>query len=151
MAEYTDRIDVAAPADQVFAFVSDIQNLPKYLPTVHHAHPQKGERVEVEGTANGHAYNSDGWFKVDEAARTMTWGSDGENDYSGKMAVTGDGSQATVACSLKFTPTGDVKQSMDKNQGGPSAAMTDGLHASLASIKALCEGTGGKQASSAEA
>ena len=150
MAEYSDRIDVQAPAESVFAFVSNVENLPKYLPTVHHAHPQSGERVEVEGEANGHAYSSDGWFKVDEASRTMTWGSDGENDYSGKMSVTGDGSRATVECSLKLTPTGGMKDSMDKNQGGPSAAMTDGLRASLQSIKQLCEGTGGKQPSSAE-
>ena len=150
MAVYSDRIDVSAPANAVFTFVSDIENLPKYLPTVHHAHPQKGERVEVEGAANGHPYNSDGWFKVDEAARTMTWGSDGENDYSGKMAVTGDASRAQVECSLKFTPSADMKESMDKNQGGPSAAMTDGLRASLQSIKQICEGTGGKERSSAE-
>lgn len=150
MSEYTNSIDVAAPADAVFKFVSDIGNLPKYLPTVHHAHKQPGERVEVDGKANGQAYNSDGWFKVDQAARTMTWGSDGENDYSGKMAVTGDGGHCQVSCSLKFTPTAGMKDAMDKNQGGPSAAMTDGLHASLQSIKQICEGTGGKQASSAE-
>ena len=150
MAEYTDRIDVAAPADAVFDFVSDIENLPKYLPTVHHAHPQTGERVEVEGAANGHAYNSDGWFKVDEAARTMTWGSDGENDYSGRMSVKGDGSKAQVECSLKFTPNEAMRESMDKNQGGPTAAMTDGLRTSLESIKQICEGTGGKKASTAE-
>ncbi len=150
MAEYTDHIDVAAPADAVFAFVSDIENLPKYLPTVQHAHPQSNERVEVEGKANGHPYNSDGYFKVDQAARTMTWGSDGENDYSGKMQVTGDGSTAKVACSLKFTPSESIKESMDKNQGGPSAAMTDGLRTSLQSIKQICEGTGGKEHSTAE-
>ncbi len=150
MAEYSDRIDVAAPADAVFTFVSDIENLPKYLPTVHHAHPQTGERVEVDGEANGHPYHSDGWFKVDEAARTMTWGSDGENDYSGRMSVTGDGSKSEVECSLKFTPSEGIKDSMDKNQGGPSAAMTDGLRASLQSIKQICEGTGGKQHSTAE-
>ena len=55
-----------------------------------------------------------------------------------------------MECSLKLTPEGGLKESMDKNQGGPSAAMTDGLRASLVSIKQLCEGTGGKQASSAE-
>ena len=150
MPEYTDRIEVSAPPDAVFRFVSDIENLPKYLPTVHGAHPKPGERVEVDGEANGHPYKSDGWFKVDPASRTMTWGSDGENDYSGKMAVSGEGSQSKVECSLKFTPTAGIKDSMDKNQGGPDAAMTDGLRASLASIKEICEGTGGKQPSTAE-
>lgn len=150
MAEYTDRVDVAAPANDVFRFVSDIGNLPKYLPTVHHAQSHPHQRVEVDGKANGHAYQSEGWFKVDQAARTMTWGSDGSNNYSGKMAVLEEGSISKVECSLHFTPTAEIKESMDRHQGGPSAAMTDGLRASLASIKAICEGTGGKQPSTAE-
>ena len=150
MPEYTDRIEVAAAPEAVFRFVSDIANLPKYLPTVHEAHAKAHDRVEVDGKANGHAYASVGWFKVDEAGRTMTWGSDGANDYSGKMAVSGEGDASRVECSLHFTPTGEIKDSMDRNQGGPSAAMTDGLRASLASIKQLCEGTGGKHTSTAE-
>ena len=149
MPEYTDRIEVAVAPDVVFRFVSDIKNLPKYLPTVHEAHSDPHERVEVDGTANGHAYKSAGWFKVDQSERTMTWGSDGENDYSGKMAVSGEDSRSTVECWLQFTPTGDVKESMERNQGGPSTAMTDGLRASLASIKEICEGTGGKHESTA--
>ncbi len=150
MPEYTDHIEVSAAPDAVFRFVSDIGNLPKYLPTVHEAHSHPHERVEVGGKANGHAYESAGWFKVDQAARSMTWGSDGSNDYSGRMAVSGEGSKSKVECSLQFTPTGAVKDSMDQNQGGPSAAMTDGLRASLASIKEICEGTGGKHQSTAE-
>jgi hypothetical protein len=150
MPEYTDRIDVSASPEAVFRFVSDVANLPKYLPTVQHAKPQSGERVEVEGEANGHHYASDGWFKTDAASKTMSWGSDGENDYSGRMTVSGSGNQATVECALKFTPKPEVKQAMDEHQGGPSAAMTDGLRASLQSIKQLCEGTGGKAHSTAE-
>jgi uncharacterized membrane protein len=150
MPEYTDRIEVNAPADAVFAFVADVENLPKYLPTVHQAHSQGGERIEVEGEANKHPYKSDGWFKVDQSGKAMTWGSDGENDYSGKMKVSGDGSRATVECSLHFTPPQGIKQSMDEHQGGPSAAMKDGLRASLQSIKDICEGKGGKHPSSAE-
>ena len=137
MPEYTDRIEVAVAPDAVFRFVSDIKNLPKYLPTVHEAHSEPHERVEVDGKANGHAYKSAGWFKVDPSDRTMTW------------AVSGDGSSSVVECWLHFTPTGDVKESMERNQGGPSAAMTDGLRASLASIKEICEGTGGKHESTA--
>ena len=150
MPEYTDRIEVSASPEAVFRFVSDINNLPQYLPTVHHAKPQAGERVAVEGEANGHSYASDGWFKTDAATKTMSWGSDGENDYSGKMTVSGSGNAATVECALRFTPKAEVKASMDEHQGGPSAAMTDGLQASLLSIKQICEGSGGKAHSTAE-
>lgn len=150
MPEYTDRITVDAAPDAVFRFVSDIQNLPKYLPTVHHAAPQTGERIALEGQANGHHYNSDGWFKVDPAAMTMSWGSDGENDYSGKMTVIAHGQAATVECALRFSPSPEIKDAMDKHQGGPSAAMTDGLRTSLHNIKQICEGTGGREHSTAE-
>ena len=150
MPEYTDRIDVGAPADAVFAFISDVENLPKYLPTVQGAHSHGTDRVEVDGKANGHPYASTGWFKVDPETKVMSWGSDGDNDYAGRMTVTGDAQAAEVACTLRFSPTPEIKDAMDKHQGGPSAAMTDGLRASLKSIKQLCEGTGGKQPSSAE-
>ena len=150
MAEYSDRIDVAAPADAVFAFISDIGNLPKYLPTVHGAHAHGTDRGEVDGTANGHRYASTGWLKSDPATRLMSWGSDGKNDYAGKMSVQGDGQASQVECTLRFTPTPAIKDAMDEHQGGPAAAMVDGLRASLGSIKRLCEGTGGKVPSSAE-
>ena len=80
----------------------------------------------------------------------MTWGSDGANDYSGKMEVSGEGDRSKVQCSLQFAPSADIKDAMDKHQGGPSEAMTNGLRASLASIKDICEGTGGKHAGSAD-
>ena len=150
MAEYTDRIDVDAPADAVFAFISDVGNLPRYLPTVHGAHSHGADRVEVDGKANGHAYASTGGFKVDPAMKLMSWGSDGQNDYAGKMSVQGDGTVSQVECTLQFSPSPEIRDAMDKHQGGPSAAMTDGLRASLASIKQLCEGTGGKVESTAE-
>ncbi len=149
MPEYSDRIDVTASADAVFAFISEVRNLPRYLPTVQGAHSHGTDRVEVDGTANGHQYASAGWFNVDQGARSMSWGSDGENDYAGQMSVTGDAHASEVVCSLRFSPTPEIKDAMDKHQGGPSAAMTDGLRASLKSIKQICEGTGGKVESSA--
>ena len=149
MPDYTDQIDVAAPADAVFAFISDVSNLPRYLPTVHDAQSHGADRVEVDGTANGHRYASTGWFNVDPETRSMRWGSDGQNDYAGQMAVTGDGQASQVTCTLRFSPAPEIKDAMDKHQGGPSAAMTDGLRASLRSIKQIAEGTGGKVESSA--
>ncbi len=104
----------------------------------------------MDGKANGHQYASAGWFKADPATKVMSWGSDGDNDYAGRMAVTGDAQASEVECTLRFSPSPEIKDAMDKHQGGPSAAMTDGLRASLKSIKQLCEGTGGKEKSSAE-
>lgn len=149
MPQYSDKIEVHAAADEVFRFVSDVKNLPRYLPTVHHAAPQKGGRVEVDGEASGHPYHSDGWFKVDADKRTLDWGSDGEHEYHGRLKVRGDG-RAEVECTLVFEPDPATRQRMEQGQGGQDAAMRDGLQACLRSIKQICEGGGGKVKSSAE-
>lgn len=150
MPSYTDETEVHAPADAVFRYVADVKNLSQYLPTVHHAEPQQGERVTVEGTANDHEYSSDGWFKVDQASRTVTWGSDGENDYGGKMTVSGEGGASRVAVTINYTPSHDQAEAMQQNQGGPGTAMRDGIRTALTNIRQQCEGQGGKQPSSAE-
>ena len=150
MSDYTDSIDVHAPADAVFRFVSDVKNLPRYLPTVHQAHAEGRERVALDGVADGHPYHSDGWFKAEPDARRLRWGSDGENDYAGQLEVTPSSNSAKVTCTLRFNPKPATEQQMNRQQGGRDAAIRDGLKASLVSIKQLCEGTGGKQTSSAE-
>lgn len=150
MSEYSESIDVQAPAKTVFGFVSDVKNLPLYLPTVHQASRQTGEQVALDGEANGHPYHSQGWFKTDEGAMRLRWGSDGENDYSGELRVTASGNAARVTCTLHFNPKPDTAAQMEHHQGGRDTAIKDGLRASLTSIKQLCEGTGGKQSSSAD-
>src|SRR5690349_8011913 len=87
MAEYESSIVVEAAPDAVFQFVSDVRNLPKYLPTTHNAESQGEDRVRVQGKAAGHLYDSDGYFRVSPAAKKMEWGSDGERRYKGCMEI----------------------------------------------------------------
>ena len=150
MGDYTSRIDIGRPAEEVFAFVSDIRNMPRYLPTVRGAAPQQGERVMVEGEANGRAYRSDGWFKVDPAARSMSWGSDGETDYHGEMRVAGADGRARVELRVHLNPRPDLERNLQAQTGDAGASVQEGLDAALRSIKAECEGTGGKQPTSAD-
>jgi len=128
MPEYSSTITVNCPADKVFGYVSDIKNLSSYLPTVHSAQP--------EG--------------ADADARSMSWGSDGDNDYSGRMQVIETEDGAEVACTLHFNPKPAIAEHMNDTQGGPDRAIQEGLDASLRSIKNLCEGEGGKVATSAD-
>jgi uncharacterized protein YndB with AHSA1/START domain len=52
--EYEESLTMRAPADRVFDFIADVRNLPKYLPTTKDAQSQGGERVHVQGEAQGH-------------------------------------------------------------------------------------------------
>lgn len=47
--EFEQSITVAAT--DVFNFVSDVKNVPQYLPTVKSAQPQEGERIRTQGQA----------------------------------------------------------------------------------------------------
>jgi uncharacterized membrane protein len=144
MSKYTSQILIDAPADEVFAYVSDTNRMPEYLPTVHGAMHQGAGRILVKGEAAGHPYESDGRYEVDEDARTMRWGSDGEHHYSGHLEVQDRGNQCFLSVTLDFEPNAGLDEEFKKQMGGRDTAIREGLEASLRSIKNLCEGVGGK-------
>ncbi len=49
MAEFEHSMTMRASADRVVAFVTDVQNMPKYLPTTKAAQLQGEDRVRVQG------------------------------------------------------------------------------------------------------
>ncbi len=144
MAEYESSLPVSASPDTVFDFVSDIRNLPRYLPTTHHAEAQGPNRVRVQGEAGGHKYDSDGRFRADADERRLEWGSDGETAYEGWLEIEGAGDESLVTVHLSFAPRPDQAARMDEQTGDQDAAIQQGLDAGLRSIKNLVEGVGGK-------
>jgi len=145
--EYEDSLVVEASPEAVFEFVSDIRNMPQYLPTTHHASSQGVERVRVQGEAAGRAYDSDGWLRLDRSEWRMEWGSDGENLYTGWMEVDEgtDPESCLVTVHLSFQPKPGLNERLAEQGGGDrDLAIQRGLEASLQSIKNICEGRGGK-------
>lgn len=144
MAEYEHSAFVQASPEAVFDYISDVGNMPQYLPTTHHAEPQGEGRVRVQGEAKGHQYDSDGWIRVDQTEFRMEWGSDGEHHYTGWMEVEGDEAGSEVTVHLSFEPRPEEKERMAEGAGSHNAAIQQGLEAALKSIKNLVEGKGGK-------
>lgn len=151
MKEYEHTATIQSSPIQVFDFVSNVNNLPRYLPTVENAMPQGDERVRVQGKAGGHQYDSDGYYHVDKSRMRMEWGSDGENQYRGWLEVkdSGSGNTATVTAHLSFVPRPDTRERLDQQSGDYHRTIQEGLEKALQSIKNLCEGRGGKVESSA--
>lgn len=146
MHEYHQSKAIQVSADDVFSFVSDIKNLPKYLPTVTNAMPQQGERIRVQGEAGGHRYDSDGYFRVDHTNRRLEWGSDGENNYSGWLEV-GEGnteSSSELTVHLSFDPKPELARQFEQQGGNRHEVINRGIQEALISIQNLCEGKGGK-------
>lgn len=144
MADYSQSMTINAPANEVLDFVADIRNMPKYLPTTKHAEPQGTDRVRVQGEANGHKYDSDGYLRRQE--NRLEWGAD-EGYYLGFLQVTpkGDSSDVTVSISLNGAPPG-----ADRGERPSDDQINEGLRKGLESINNFVTGTGGKEKPSVE-
>ena len=143
MGEYTGRIEIARPPAEVFAFVADLRNMPRYLPTVTHVGP-KGRHdahddVAVEGEADGHKYRDDGWVKAEPEAHRMTWGSHTLQDYGGSLAVTAASGGSAVELKLSLTPKPEVARRMQQEHGSVDHGMRLSVERTLGSITACCE------------
>ena len=146
MGEYERTMAMRASPDEVLAFISDVRNMPEYLPTTKGAQPQGEGRVRVQGEAHGHKYDSDGYLRRDPEGKRLEWGAD-EGYYSGWMQVRPDGASGcsvTVHISLRGAPPG-----ADPGRKPSDAEIDEALVKSLRSIRNPVEGTGGKEEPSA--
>lgn len=144
MGEYQRTIKIKAEPDEVFAFVCDLNNLPRYLPTVREAKPQGEGRIVVMGEAGGHQYRNDGSFRVDEGRRRMEWASDGEHDYRGWLEVKEgtDAARSEVTVHLSFNPRPELARRLTEQGGNRDQVIEEGIEKALFSIQHSCEGIG---------
>ncbi len=91
MAHYSRERQIDSHPDLLYEFLAEVSNLPKYFTRMTEARLVGPEEVhtkavldmpgapgEVEGTA---------WFRRDATNRSIEWGSEGENDYHGRLRV----------------------------------------------------------------
>ncbi|MDO9709692.1 SRPBCC family protein [Paracraurococcus lichenis] len=145
MGEYTGRIQIARPPAEVFAFLADLRNMPRYLPTVSHVGPQghhdDHDDVAIEGKAEDRTYRDEGWLKAEPEGRRMRWGSHSLKDYGGTLQVTEASGGAAVEMRLQLTPKPEVAERMQREHGNVDHGMRLAVERTLAAIKACCEGT----------
>ena len=92
--EHTEH--VAAPAEAVYAAISDLSNLPRFVPQMTAARRAAGDRVEVDARYDGHEQHGEADFRADDAERRIEWSA--PSGYHGWMKVDpdGDGSRLTL-------------------------------------------------------
>lgn len=140
---YEETQDLIVSADEAFAFLSDLGNLPKYLPPITSAHLTEGDEVELEGQApTGDTFSSSGYFRVDEAAQRMEWGAQASRAYSGWLTVADNGENASsVTVHVEFGPRSVVAPVTESDEGDQ---MTTAVLATLETIRRQVEGEGGQ-------
>lgn len=144
--EYQRSRRIQASPDDVFAFVSEFNNLPNYVPTIQSVETLDEGRVRLHGKVGDSSFDDEGWIRVDHNQRGLEWGAD-TRDYHGWMTVTGADDDATqVVTHLSLTPhvNQDGRPLTGERPDEPDP-IEAGLEASMDSLRNILEGTGGKE------
>ena len=108
MPQFSRSTTIAASPDELFEFLSKVENLPQYFNGLTEAHHTTGDEVHVTadprvtgGSADaGGEVHAEAWFTIDADQRALSWGSEGEHDYRGELQVSPDGDGARVSVRL---------------------------------------------------
>ena len=85
--EHTEHI--SASPDEVYAAISDVSNLPRFVPQMTAARAAEDDRVEIDARYHGREQHGQAAFHTDEARRRIEWES--PSGYHGWMEVSPDG------------------------------------------------------------
>lgn len=152
MADYEQSITVDAPPEDVFAWLTDVDNLPGYLPPVTSASiegpsaegsPGQKVRMTLE-FPDGSSFDAEGYLAADERERRMEWGAETQRDYSGWLTVGNHGEGGSeVVVHLSF---GERSVEDDIQTGAPEDRdpVHEGITATLESIRRQIEEGAGK-------
>jgi uncharacterized membrane protein len=96
MADFTGTTTVDAPQKALFAFLSDVSNLPRYFARMTSATPGSGEEVHTTAQMpDGTTVEGSAWFRVDDSAQHIEWGSESASEYHGAVDVRAQGDNAS--------------------------------------------------------
>ncbi|HEX8519343.1 MAG TPA: SRPBCC family protein [Pseudonocardia sp.] len=142
MGAYESTTTVEASPDELFAYLSDVNNLPEYFAAMKSAEPAGqaegsgggtvppgAEAVHSVAVVDGQRREGEAWFQRDADTRSLRWGSEGPNDYHGELRVDGDGDGSRVTVSLH-------------TEHAEGDRIQEGLETTLAQIKDTVEGRG---------
>lgn len=152
--EFEQSRMIDAPPEKVFAWLSDVGNIPKYLPPVvdssvegPSAEGVPGRRIrtklEYPGEGGG-TFDAEGYLAVDERERRMEWGAEEGRDYSGWLTVADRGEGGSeVVVHLSFGERSAGPEIEERSPEGRDP-LAEGISATLESIRRQVEEGSGK-------
>lgn len=150
--EYQQRHTIYRPADEVFDWLSKVENLPHYLPPVKEswlegpaAAGKPGQRVKMSVEIPGrYETEGEGYFDADEASKTLRWGAEFSRDYSGWLTVEESApEECVVTAHLSFGPR-SVEGEVQEESSQDRDPLAEGVSNTLESIRRQLEEGRGK-------
>jgi uncharacterized protein YndB with AHSA1/START domain len=152
--EYEQSQTIEAPPEEVFAWLSDVGNLPEYLPPVvasstegPSAEGVPGQRIRTTLEYPGQeerSFDAEGYLAVDDSERRMEWGAEAGRDYSGWLTVANRGEGGSeVVVHLSFGER-SVEPEMQERAPEDRDPLAEGISATLESIRRQIEEGSGK-------
>ncbi len=129
MSEFRAATKVKAAKEELFDYLSEVGNLPRYFARMTSAARGEGDEVRTSAELpDGHHVAGKAWFRVDGAAHRIEWGAEGANSYHGSLELqdAGDSTEIDVRMHTTRVPDGDEN-------------VQRGLEDTLANIKGLVE------------
>ena len=83
MGDYSGSADAGVPAGQLFGYLSEVSNLPRYFTAMTSAEPAGQDAVHVVADVDGVTREGEAWFRVDRERRHLEWESEGPDNYHG--------------------------------------------------------------------
>ena len=150
--EYEKRHTIYRPADEVFEWLSSVENLPHYLPPVKEAEAEgpaaagkPGQRIKLQVEIPGHyETEGEGYFHADEEARRLEWGAEFSRDYSGWLTVEESAENECVVTAHLSFGSRSVEGEAQGESGDDRDPMEEGISRTLESIRRQLEEGRGK-------
>jgi uncharacterized membrane protein len=134
MADFEKSTTVDIAPSELFGYLSDVRNLPAYMPRLTSVRPEADGKVHVTAhidPADGPEQDVEGeaWVKVKQEGRTLQWGAPGPHDYHGELDVDpgpGEGtSTLTVRLHTERAEGDDVDRAVQETVDGIKRAVEE--------------------------
>lgn len=140
MAEHHARIEVARPPAEVFAFLADPMNLPRWLPMLREAFRDGPERIRVLGGGIGaRGVAAHARFVADPGARCVSWAAATGVGCAGDLRVEEQEGGSRVELCLRLAPRTERQEALAHWTGDPALDLAAALRATLEAIRIVCE------------
>ena len=107
MVQHEHTEHAAATLESVYAAISDVRNLPRFVPQLTGVRHFEGGRLAVDARYEGHEQHGEASFRADAAERRIEWSS--MSGYRGSMKVDADGDGARLTLFLDTPHTSGRK------------------------------------------